>query len=53
MAWCNFVRIRHGSIVGVSTVKLSTGVGGDERDMLTLAIQHIVEHIAGADWPAR
>ena len=47
VAWCNFVRIRHGSIVGVSTVKLSTGVGGDERDMLSLAIQHIVEHIAG------
>ena len=47
VAWCNFVRIRHGSIVGVSTVKLTTGVGGDERDMLTLAIQHIVEHIAG------
>ena len=49
VAWCNFVRIRHGSIVGVSTVKLSTGVGGDERDMLTLAIQHIVEHIAGGE----
>ncbi len=46
-AWCNFVRIRHGSIVGVSTVQLSTGVGGDERDMLTLAIQHIAETIAG------
>ena len=49
VAYCNFVRIRHGSIVGVSTVKLSTGVGGDERDMLTLAIQHIVEHIAGGE----
>ena len=47
VAWCNFVRIRHGSVVGVQTVKLSTGVGGDERDMLTLAIQHVVEHIAG------
>ena len=47
VAYCNFLRIRHGSIVGVYTVKLSTGVGGDERDMLTLAIQHIVEHIAG------
>lgn len=46
VAWCNFVRIRHGSIVGVQTVKLSTGVGADERDMLTLAIQHIVENIA-------
>lgn len=49
VAWCNFVRIRHGSIVGVSTVKLTTGIGGDERDMLTLAIQHIVEHIAGGE----
>lgn len=49
VAYCNFVRIRHGSIVGVSTVKLSTGIGGDERDMLTLAIQHIVEHIAGGE----
>ena len=47
VAWCNFVRIRHGSIVGVSTVKISTGVDADERDMLTLAIQHIVEQVAG------
>ncbi|WP_418981841.1 excinuclease ABC subunit UvrC [Alistipes sp.] len=47
VAWCNFVRIRHGSIVGVQTVKLTTGIGGDERDMLTLAIQHIVENVAG------
>lgn len=47
VAYCNFVRIRHGSVVGISTVKLTTGIGGDERDMLTLAIQHIVEHIAG------
>ena len=47
VAYCNFVRIRHGSVVGVYTVKLKTGVGGDERDMLTLAIQHVVEHIAG------
>ena len=47
VAWCNFVRIRHGSVVGVQTVKLSTGVGADERDMLTLAIQHIVEQIGG------
>ena len=47
VAWCNFVRIRHGSVVGVSTVKLSPGVGADERDMLTLAIQHIVEQIGG------
>ena len=47
VVWCNFVRIRHGSVVGVSTVKLSPGVGADERDMLTLAIQYIVEQIGG------
>ena len=47
VAYCNFVRIRHGSVVGVYTVKLTTGIGGDEPDMLTLAIQHIVENIAG------
>ena len=49
VAYCNFVRIRHGSIVGVSTVRLSAGIGGDERDMLTLAIQHMVEQIAGGE----
>lgn len=46
-AYCNFVRIRHGSITGVYTVKLTPGVDNDEPAMLTLAIQHIVEHIAG------
>ena len=49
VAWCNFVRIRHGSIIGVTTVKLTPGIGSDERDMLTLAIQHIVENIAGGE----
>lgn len=48
-AYCNFVRIRHGSIVGVYTVKLALGVETDEPSMLTLAIQHIVEHIAGGE----
>ena len=49
VAWCNFVRIRHGSVVGVQTVKLSTGVEGDERDMLTLGIQYMVENVAGGE----
>ncbi|MDE6622944.1 MAG: excinuclease ABC subunit UvrC [Alistipes sp.] len=49
VAWCNFVRIRHGSIVGVQTVKISPGVGAGEAEMLTLAIQHIVEQIAGGE----
>ncbi len=54
--YCNFVRIRHGSIVGVYTVKLSPGVETDRAEMLTLAIQHIVEYrhfnvktVVGAD----
>ena len=46
VAYCNFVRIRHGSIVGVQTIRLSTGIGADEADMLTRAIQHIVEQVA-------
>ena len=49
VAWCNFVRIRHGSVVGVQTVKLSTGIEDDERDMLTLAIQYMVENVAGGE----
>ena len=46
VTYCNFVRIRHGSVVGVSTIRLSAGVGGDERDMLTLGIQHAAEKLA-------
>lgn len=46
-AFCNFVRIRHGSIVGVTTIRLATGVDGSEADMLTLAIQHLVEEVGG------
>ena len=46
VAFCNFVRIRHGSIVGVSTMSLSTGIDASETDMLTLAIQHAVEELA-------
>ena len=45
-AFCNFVRIRHGSVVGVSTMSLSTGIDASEADMLTLAIQHAVEELA-------
>ena len=41
------VRIRHGSIVGVTTVRLSTGVEASEPEMLTLAIQHLVEEVGG------
>ncbi len=44
IAYCNFVRIRHGSIIGVRTVRLTPGVEADEASMLTLAIQYIIEN---------
>ena len=46
-AFCNFLRIRHGSIIGVTTIRLATGVEASEADMLTLAIQHLVETVGG------
>ena len=48
-AYCNFLRIRNGSITAVSTMRLTTGVDTDRAQMLTLAIQHVVEQIAGGE----
>ncbi len=49
VVWCNFVRIRHGSIIGVSTIRLTPGVEASDADILTQAIQHIVEKIGGGE----
>ena len=49
VAYCNFLRIRNGSITAVSTVRLTPGVDTDRAQMLTLAIQHVVEQIAGGE----
>ncbi len=46
-AYCNFLRVRSGSIVAVHTLRLSAGVESDARAMLTMGIQHIVESVAG------
>ncbi len=43
IAYCNFVRIRHGSIVGVYTVELTTGLDTPRPDLLSYAIQQILE----------
>ncbi len=43
LAYCNFVRIRHGSIVGVYTVQLTTGVDVDAPTLLSYAIEQILE----------
>ncbi|MFI3285410.1 MAG: excinuclease ABC subunit UvrC [Rikenellaceae bacterium] len=46
-AFCNFVRIRYGSIVAVYTVQLTQKVDTPPEEMLTLAIQHIVDKLTG------
>ena len=47
IAYCNHISIRHGSIVAVQTIRMSTGVETDNADMLSLAIQHIADSIDG------
>ena len=47
IAYCNHICIRHGSIVAVQTLRMTTGVDGDHADMLSMAIQHIAEGISG------
>ena len=46
VAYCNFIRLRHGSIVAHHTIRLSAGVDSSPADMLTMAIQHVVENIS-------
>ena len=46
-AYCNFLRVRNGSITAVHTATISVGVESDERSIMTLGIQHIRESIAG------
>ncbi len=46
VAYCNFLRIRHGSIVGVQTVRLSIGIETEDAELLTLGIQYAVDRFA-------
>ncbi len=46
VAYCNFIRLRRGSIVALHTVRLTTGVDASAEDMLSTAIQYIVENIS-------
>ena len=45
-AYCNFLRVRNGSITAVHTATIAVGVESDEREIMTLGIQHIKENIA-------
>lgn len=47
-AYCNFLRLQHGSIIAVQTIRLSTGIATSEEELLSAAIQYIVENIAGS-----
>lgn len=46
-AYCNFIRVRNGSITAIHTVRISAGIDADERSMLTLGMQHVADNIAG------
>lgn len=46
VAYCNYLSIRHGSIVKVQTVRLSTGVESSPEELLSLGIQYIVDSFA-------
>ena len=46
-AYCNFLRVCNGSITAVHTATISVGVESDEREIMTLGIQHIKENVAG------
>ena len=46
-AYCNFLRVRNGSITAVHTATISVGVESDEREIMTLGIQHIKENVVG------
>ena len=41
-AFCNFIAIRHGSIVAVQTVRMTTGIEASPEDLIARGIQHVV-----------
>ncbi len=43
VAYCNYVRIRHGSITGVYTAELTTGIDDDPNALIAYAIESILE----------
>ncbi len=48
-AYCNFVRLRHGSIVGVQTMRLAVGIESTPEELLTLGIQYAVDALGGGE----
>lgn len=42
-AFCNFVRIRHGSIIDIQTIRMNLGIEYDEANILSTAIRYVVD----------
>lgn len=42
-AFCNFIRIRHGSVIAIHTLCMEIGIDSAEEDILSTAICHVVE----------
>ena len=42
-AYCNFISIRHGSIVAVQTVRMTTGIDTSPEELIARGIEHVVE----------
>lgn len=45
VTYCNYLRVRHGSIVAVQTLRLSAGAEAEGPDLLAYAIRHVAEHL--------
>ena len=51
--YCNCLRVRHGSIVSVQTLRLSAGIEADNAELLAYAIRHVAEHLPEGERLAR
>ena len=44
-AFCNFISIRHGSIIAVQTIRMTTGIDTMPEELLSRGIEHIVNEL--------
>ena len=45
-AFCNFISIRHGSIVAVQTVRMTTGIDTSPEELIARGIEHVVNEFS-------
>lgn len=45
-AYCNFISIRHGSIVAVQTVRMTTGIDTSPEELIARGIEHVVNEFS-------